>query len=250
MLEIKNVTITVDNKTILDKLSLTIKDGEICCLMGPNGTGKSTICKVLMRHPDYAITKGEILYNNEDISKLNPTDMGRNGMFLLNQNPIEIEGITNAELLRNVLSEKTGEKVDIFKFNKRLNEVCSIINMPKEFVHRDINYNMSGGEKKKNELLHLFILEPNFIILDEIDSGLDIDAIKTVGEALRKYYDEYKPSILIITHHADILKYFDEFNVAVLEQGRIIKTGDKSLVKLIENDGFKAQVLRGNDENE
>lgn len=250
MLEIKNVTVTVDNKTILDKLNLTINDGEICCLMGPNGTGKSTICKVLMRHPDYTISKGEIFYNNEDISKFSPTDMGRKGMFLLNQNPIEIEGITNAELLRNVLSEKTGEKVDIFKFNKRLNEVCATINMPKEFVHRDINFNMSGGEKKKNELLHLFILEPNFVILDEIDSGLDVDAIKTVGESLRKYYDKYKPSILIITHHADILKYFDEFKVAVLEQGHIVKTGDKSLVKLIENDGFKAQALSGNEKNE
>lgn len=250
MLEIKNVTVTVDNKTILDKLNLDIKDGEIHVLMGPNGTGKSTICKVLMHHPDYTITKGEIIYNNEDISKLTPNEISRKGIFLLNQNPIEVEGVTNAELLRTALGEKTGEKVDIFKFNKRLNEICEIINMPKSFVHRDINFNMSGGEKKKNELLHLFMLNPSFIILDEIDSGLDIDALKTVGEALKKYYDEYKPSILVITHHADILKYFSDYKVSILEQGKIVKTGDKTLVNLIEKDGFKANALSRNEEYE
>lgn len=250
MLKISNLTIKANNKTIINKLNMDLNDGEIHVLMGPNGTGKSTICKVLMGHPDYTIAEGDIIYNDKSLKNLSPTEISRSGLFLLNQNPIEIEGISNSEMLRNALSERTQDKVDIFSFNKRLNEVCEIINLPKEFVHRDINFNMSGGEKKKNELLHLFILEPSFIILDEIDSGLDVDALKTVGNALKKYYDMYHPTIFIVTHHADILKYFDDYQVHILKDGKIIKTGDKSLINIIENAGFEAGDLSANDKNE
>ena len=184
MLKIDNLTVKAADKTILENFNLEINDGEIHVLMGPNGAGKSTICKTLMHHPDYQIFKGKIEYNDQDITDYTPTLMGKLGFFLLNQNPVEIEGVTNAELIRNVLSEQKGEKIDIFEFNKKLNKVCEIINLPKEFVHRSINFNMSGGEKKKNELLHLFMLEPKFIILDEVDSGLDIDALKIVGTSL------------------------------------------------------------------
>ena len=186
MLKIDHLTAKAANIEILKDLNLTVQDGEIHVIMGPNGTGKSTICKVLMHHPDYEVTTGSITFQNEDIVHKDTTDISRLGMFLLAQNPVEVEGITNAEMLRNAISERTGEKVDIFSFNKKLTEVCNIIGLPKEFVHRDINFNMSGGEKKKNELLHLFMLEPSFIILDEIDSGLDVDAIKIVGTSLKK----------------------------------------------------------------
>lgn len=250
MLKINNLTVKAEDKVILDKFNLEIPDAEIHVLMGPNGTGKSTICKAIMHHPDYEITKGEIVYNDVLLNKVSTTEIAREGIFLLSQNPVEVEGITNAEMLRNVIGERTGERVDIFKFNKRLNEVCSIIDLPKPFVHRDINFNMSGGEKKKNELLHLFMLEPSFIILDEIDSGLDVDALKTVGKSLRKYYDLYKPAILIVTHHADILKYFDDYKVHILKNGSILRSGDKSLVKEIENMGFRADDLSGQDNNE
>lgn len=250
MLKINNLTVKAEDKVILDKFNLEIPDAEIHVLMGPNGTGKSTICKAIMHHPDYEITKGEIVYNDVLLNKVSTTEIAREGIFLLSQNPVEVEGITNAEMLRNVIGERTGERVDIFKFNKRLNEVCSIIDLPKPFVHRDINFNMSGGEKKKNELLHLFMLEPSFIILDEIDSGLDVDALKTVGKSLRKYYDLYKPAILIVTHHADILKYFDDYKVHILKNGSILRSGDKSLVKEIENIGFRADDLSGQDNNE
>ena len=171
------------------------------------------------------------------------------GLFLLSQNPTEIEGITNAELIRNALGAKTETKVDIFKLNKRLNEVCNLLNIPKSFIHRDVNFNMSGGEKKKNELLHLFMLEPEFIILDEIDSGLDIDALKQVGESLAKYYEIYHPTMLIVTHHADILKYFDDYQVHILKQGHIIKSGSKELLATIEKDGFEANVIDESWEN-
>lgn len=250
MLQIKNLTVEAGTCEILKNFSLDIDNGEILVLMGPNGTGKSTICKVLMHHPDYKITKGNILFDNENINDLTPTDMGRKGFFLLGQNPTEIEGITNAELLRSILGETTGKKVDVFAFQKKLTETCNLVGLPKEFMHRDINYNMSGGEKKKNELLHLFMLEPKFIILDEIDSGLDVDALKIVGELLRKYYDMFHPSILIVTHHADILKYFDNYKVAVMQDGKIVKTGEKDLVSLIEKSGFRANTIYGNENNE
>ena len=250
MLEIKNLYVTANNKEIIKNLNLQIKPGEIHVLMGPNGTGKSTICKTIMHDPDYLITKGEIIYENKVLNNLNATEISRLGIFLLSQNPVEIEGITNAELLRTALSEKTGEKVDIFKFNERLNEICKIINLPKDFVHRDVNYNMSGGEKKKNELLQLFVLEPNFIILDEIDSGLDIDALKTVGNSLKQYYDEYKPSILIVTHHDDILSFFSKYQVHILKDGEIVKSGNETLVKKIIATGFEANALSENDQNE
>ncbi len=240
MLQIKNLIVKAEDKEILKDFNLDISDGEIHVLMGPNGAGKSTICKVLLHHPDYIVNSGNIFYNNKDLINMTTTDIAREGIFLLNQLPTEIEGITNSEMIRNAIGEKTGEKVDIFSFNKKLNDVCKIIGLSKEFVYRDINFNMSGGEKKKNELLHLFLLEPNFIILDEIDSGLDVDALKNVGEALRKYYEEKHPSILIVTHHGDILKYFDDYQVHILKNGHIIKSSDKTLVEEIEKNGFDA----------
>ena len=250
MLKINNLTVKAGEKEILKNFNLDINEGEIHVLMGQNGTGKSTICKALMAHPDYDIAEGTITYFDKVINTLNTTEISRLGIYLLNQNPTEVEGITNSEMLRNVLSEKTNEKVDIFKFNKKLTEICEIINMPKNYVHRDINFNMSGGEKKKNELLHLFILEPKLIILDEIDSGLDVDALKTVGTALKKYYDMYNPSILIVTHHRDILKYFDDIIVHILKEGNIKKTGSKEILEDIETYGFEANAINGNDKNE
>lgn len=250
MLEIKNLTVKAQDKEILNNFDINIEDGEIRVLMGPNGIGKSTICKVLMHHPDYKIINGSIKYNGQSLNELTPTDMGRLGFFLLSQNPTEIEGITNAELLRSVIGEVTGKKVDVFAFQKKLTEVCALVGLPKEFMHRDINFNMSGGEKKKNELLHLFMLEPQFIILDEIDSGLDVDALKIVGELLRKYYDMYHPSILIVTHHAAILNYFDDYKVSILSDGKIVKSGDKELVSLIEKNGFRSNAIVGSEKNE
>jgi len=250
MLEITNLDVKSYDKEILKNFNLEVRNGEIHVLMGPNGVGKSTICKAVMGHPDYQITNGEIKFLDNRLNELDTTKRAQLGLFLLNQNPVEIDGITNAELLRTIIGEKTKQTVDIFKFNKKLNEICQIINLPKDFVHRSINYNMSGGEKKKNELLHLFMLEPKLIILDEIDSGLDIDALKTVGKALNTYYEKYKPSILIITHHADILKYFDQYIVHIMENGTIVKSGNKDLIKEIENDGFKANLISGQDNDE
>jgi len=167
-------------------------------------------------------------------------------MFLLNQTPIEVEGITNAELLRTALSEKNKESLDIYSFNKKLEEIHQKIELPQSFIHREVNVGMSGGEKKKNELVHLWMLEPNFLILDEIDSGLDVDALKIVVKSLQEYYKTYKPSILIITHQIKLIDLFTPDYVHIMSEGKIIKSGDSSLAKQIEKVGFKAFVMKEN----
>ena len=239
MLSIKNLTVKVEDKTILNDFNLDINDGEIVTLMGPNGVGKSTICKVIMGDPSYEVVNGTITYNDIDLLSLETDERSRKGIFLLSQNPIELEGITNAEVLRSALECKTGEHVNIFDFNKKVNEVCKKLNIPSSFIHRGVNEGMSGGEKKKNEILHLYILEPKLILLDELDSGLDVDSLKSLSESLMQYKDD-SVSILIITHHTNILEYIKTDRVAILSNGHIVKTGDSSLANDIEKNGFSA----------
>lgn len=236
MLEIKNLTVKLDQQVILKDLNLSIKEGEIHAIMGPNGVGKSTLCKVLLNDESYE-KEGLILYNKEEITHLKTFEIAKKGMFLLSQNPIELEGITNAEMLRTTLNAR-GIKLNIFEFSKKAQEVCKTLDLPENFLHREINLGMSGGEKKKNELIHLWMLEPSFLILDEIDSGLDVDALKTVAESILKYYKKYKPSILIITHHKTILDYIKPDFVHILKENTIKKSGDYSLASYVEENGF------------
>lgn len=239
MLSIKNLTVRVNDKTILHDFNLDINDGEIVTLMGPNGVGKSTICKVIMGDPTYEVINGSIFYNNIDLLSLSTDERSRQGIFLLAQNPIELEGITNAEVLRNALECKTGEHVNIFDFNKKITHICEKLNIPVEFIHRGVNEGMSGGEKKKNEILHLYVLEPKLILLDELDSGLDVDSLKSLSASLMDYKDE-TVSILIITHHTNILEYIKPDKVSILSGGSIVKEGDASLAREIETSGFSA----------
>ena len=250
MLSIKNLCVFAKDKEIISDLSLNIKNGEIHAIMGQNGTGKSTLCKVLLNNPDYTIKKGTIKINNKDITKANTTDIAREGIFLLNQSPIAIEGVTNAEMLRTALSEIQDKQVNIFEFNKKMESICEQLEIPNSFIHREINVGMSGGERKKNELLHMWMLEPKFIILDEIDSGLDVDAIKIVANSLLEYYKLYQPSILIITHHNKILELIKPDYVHVMQNGRIVKSGDYSLALEVEEKGFKAFNISGQEKNE
>lgn len=237
MLSIKNLTVSIDDKTILKDFSLDIADGEIVTLMGPNGIGKSTICKVIMGDTNYVVESGSITYNGEDLLKMDTITRSRKGIFMLAQNPTEIEGVTNADMLRCALECRTGEHVNFFDFNKKVTKICEKLNIPASFIHRGINEGMSGGEKKKNELLHLYILEPKFIILDELDSGLDVDSLKEISLSLKDYFND-DISILIITHHISILEYLNPDYVHVIKDGKIVKSGDYSLAKQIENDGF------------
>lgn len=251
MLQVKNLTVSVQGKIILNNFNIEIKDGEIHALMGQNGTGKSTLCKVLLRDPEYVIESGSIFWNEKDLTKMTTTQVAREKVFLLNQNPIAIEGVTNAEMLRMTLAEMTGAQVGIFEFSKRLETICQKLGLDKSFIHREINVGMSGGERKKNELLHMWMLEPKLLLLDEFDSGLDVDAIKLVAQSIREYYEEFKPTILIITHHANVLDYFQLDGVHVISDGKIIKNGDRSLALEIDEKGFKkAFDISGQEENE
>ena len=251
MLNINNLSVKVDDKEILHDFNLNINDGEIHVLIGPNGIGKSTICKTILGDPNYNITKGTIKYNDEDLSKLSTTERARLGIYLLNQSPIAIEGVTNAEMLRSVLSEKENKTIDIFKFNKELTEICKKLDIPTSFIHRNVNDGMSGGERKKNELMHMWMLKPSFIILDEIDSGLDVDALKLVAKSINDYYKEYKPSILLITHHKDLIELIKPKFTHVLNKGTIESSGDYELaIKTLKSGYNKASVVKEEKENE
>ncbi len=251
MLKIKNVTVKVLDKIILENFNLEIKPGEIHCLMGQNGAGKSTITKVIMRNPDYEVISGSITLNDKDLLSMNTTEVARSGVFMVSQNPIEIAGITNAEMLRTALTDMNKNDMNVLEFNRKLTSLCEKLDLPKSFVHRDINYNMSGGEKKKNELLHMWMLEPNFIILDEIDSGLDVDSLKLVAQSILDYYNEYKPSILIITHQKSLLEILKPDVVHVLKDKTIIQSGDKTLAEKIFKEGYSgASIIVESDKHE
>ena len=239
MLEIKDLTVSINGKTILENFSLNINKNEIVTLMGPNGIGKSTICKVIMGDTNYKIESGSITYNGEDLLAMDVVTRSQKGIYLVSQNPIEIEGVTNADMLRTALECKTGEHTNFFEFNKKVTEICKKLNIPASFIHRGVNEGMSGGEKKKNELLHLYILEPKLIILDELDSGLDVDSLKELTMSLKDYMNE-DISILVITHHISILEYLKPDHVHILKNGRIIKSGNYELAKEIEKNGFSA----------
>ena len=250
MFKINNLTVYIEDKKILDDLSLTLGDGEIHVIMGKNGIGKSSLCKVIMGYPGYKVN-GNISYNGKDLLKLNTFEIAQSGVMLISQNPPAIEGVTNAEALRAALREKTKENIDIFKFNKEMENICDKLNLDKSFIHKEINVGASGGERKKIELLHMGILKPSFIILDEIDSGLDVDALKVVSNYITNYYNEYKPTILMITHHSNITDLIKPNYVHILDNGKIVKTGDYHLAKNIEKEGFnEANIISKEEENE
>ena len=246
MLKIENLSVEINNKKILKDFNLNINLNEIHGIMGPNGIGKSTICKTIIGDPNYKVINGTLIFNSNDLLNLDITNRARLGIFLVNQTPIEIPGVTNAEMLRIALAEKNGENIGLFEFNKKLEEICEKLAIPKNFIHRGINEGMSGGERKKNELLHLWMLEPKLIILDELDSGLDIDSLKIVCHNILEYKKTHDCSILIITHHTELLESLKAEYIHILNQGRIIKSGDLLLAKQIEKDGFKSFSVTNN----
>ena len=247
MLNIKDLSVSVSDKEILNKFNLSINDGEIHVLMGKNGIGKSTLCKVLLRSPEYEITNGNIIYNSQDITNLKANEVSNLGFYLISQNPLAIEGVTTANMLRTVLLSR-GDNTNILKFGKELDATCEKLGLPKSYAHKDINVGMSGGERKKLEMVMLWMLKPSFIILDELDSGLDVDAIKVVSNSLKEYYDLYHPTILMVTHHSMILKNLRPDYVHIIGEGKIIKSGDYNLALEIEETGYND--ISGQEENE
>lgn len=243
MLEIKNLRAELEEekKEILNGISLTVKPGEIHAIMGPNGSGKSTLSKVLAGAPGYEITDGEILLKGESISELDPDDRAHAGLFLAFQYPVEIPGVNNAHFLRmayNAKQKKLGKnEADPMEFEILLQEKLKFLEMDTRFLERSVNHGFSGGEKKRNEILQMMILDPDVVILDETDSGLDIDALREVSQAVNVFMGKDK-AIIIITHYQRLLNYIQPDFVHVLSRGQIIKSGDKSLALQLEEKGY------------
>ena len=244
MLQIKDLEVKIKDKIVLENFNLDILDNKIHVIMGPNGVGKSTLSKVIMGNTNYKVTKGDILFNNKSILFLETDERARLGIFLAMQNPIEINGVTNSDFLRTALSSKEGKNVNLYSFIKKIDKAKNDLKMPDEMVHRSVNKGFSGGERKKNEILQMLMLEPSFIMLDEIDSGVDVDALKIVSENINRYKENNKTSsYLIITHYTHLLKYVKPDFVHVVKDGHIVKTGGYELAQKIENNGFNFEKV-------
>jgi Fe-S cluster assembly ATP-binding protein len=239
LLKINNLKTSVEGKEILKGLNLEIGKGEIHVIMGPNGAGKSTLANTLMGHPKYSIIDGEMVFEGDIINDLKVDARARKGIFLSFQYPEEVPGITVENFLRTTKGTVAGKVQNIIQFRKALKEKMKLLKIDESYAQRYLNLGFSGGEKKKNEILQMAVLEPKLAILDETDSGLDVDAVRIVAEGVSKLVNE-ENSILIITHHNRILDYLKPDYVHVLMDGRIVKTGDMSLAREIEESGYDA----------
>ncbi|MBD9085055.1 Fe-S cluster assembly ATPase SufC [bacterium] len=248
-LTLKNLIAKVEGKVILNEFSLEIKTGEIHAIMGPNGTGKSTLSRVIMGDPRYELVSGEILFDGKSINELAVDERAKLGIFLGMQMPISIEGVTNADFLRTALHIKEGTNFKLMSFIKDINQTCSELKMNPDMIHRSINSGFSGGERKKNEILQMKLLKPSIIMLDEIDSGLDMDSLKIVGDNVMDYYNKNESGILLITHYQRLLDYIQPDFVHIMMNGHIIKSGNIELVREIENKGYE-EILKETGSNE
>lgn len=238
MLEIKNLKVEIDGKEILKGINLKLEDGKIHALMGPNGSGKSTLALALLNHPKYKITSGKIIFNKEDITNLSVDEKAKKGFFLSFQNPQEVQGITIYNFLKQALTSIRKEKLSFFEFRKLIEGKAKEIGLDKEFLSRYLNTGFSGGEKKKSEILQLLVLDPKVAILDETDSGLDIDSLKTISQGIKKFTKKGKIS-LVITHYKRMLEYLKPDKIFIMHNGIIAKEGNIRLANELEKKGYK-----------
>jgi len=242
MLEIKNLNATVGDTPILKGLTLNVNEGEVHAIMGPNGSGKSTLAQVIAGHEDYEVTDGTVRYDGKDLLELAPEERAREGVFLGFQYPVEIPGVNNAYLLKAAINAKrrhNGEtEIDAFEFLQIAREKMKDLDMDPAFLNRGVNEGFSGGEKKRNEILQLTLLEPRLAILDETDSGLDIDALKAVAKGVNAMRSPER-AIILVTHYQRLLDYVEPDFVHVLSEGRIARSGDKSLALELEEKGYE-----------
>lgn len=248
ILDIKNLSVSINNKEILKKLNLSIKAGEIHAIMGPNGSGKSTLAKVIAGHPLYKITEGSIFLKEKDITNYNPEERAHAGLFLGFQYPVEIPGVNNLDFLRLAYNQKqkinNKEELDPLSFFNLVTKKVQDINMNNEFLSRNVNEGFSGGEKKKNEILQMCLLNNEVSILDETDSGLDIDALKSIASSINKFNNLNK-SIILITHYQRLLDYIIPDFVHIMQNGKIIRTGNADLARKLEKEGY-TKLLQAN----
>lgn len=252
LLQIKDLSAKAGSKEILKDFNIEIKAGEIHAIMGPNGTGKSTLSKVILGHHDYEVTKGDILFEENSILNLTTDQRASLGIFLCMQSPISIEGVKTSEFLKTALSSKEKKNIKIFDFIKRVDQNIKDLDMKEEMIHRSLNKGASGGERKKTEILQMKLLEPKFIILDELDSGLDIDSLRIVCDNINAYLKDHKDtSVLIITHYPRILEYIRPDYVHVMKDGKIQMTKDYSFAFEIEKKGYNwLNDIKESDKNE
>jgi Fe-S cluster assembly ATP-binding protein len=242
ILNIENLEASIDTKKIIKNLNLKINENEIHVIMGPNGSGKSTLSKIIAGHPSYVVENGKVLFLGKNLLELSPEERSHEGIFLAFQYPVEISGVTNYDFLRLAYNEKQKylKKVEVtpLEFMSLVENSLKQLKMPIEFLNRDLNQGFSGGEKKRNEILQMLLLEPSLIILDELDSGLDIDAIKIICETIIKNISK-KTSLIVITHYPRILNYLKPDYIHIMMNGKIIKTGNLELIEKLELEGYQ-----------
>lgn len=249
-LEIIDLHARCEEKEILKGVNLTINDGEIHCIMGPNGTGKSTLSSVIMGDPNYEVTQGQILLDGEDVLAMEVDERAKKGIFLAMQYPSEIAGITNQDFIRHA-QQAVGKAENLYKYITSLKDAVKDLEMDESMLTRDVNEGFSGGEKKRNEILQMKMLKPKIAILDEIDSGLDIDALRIVGKNLESLIKENpQMSYLIITHYQRLLDYITPTHVHIMLDGKIVESGDSSLAKELEENGYAKLKSKYNIEDE
>ena len=236
-LVIKNLHAKVEDKEILKGVNLTIKTGEIHAIMGPNGTGKSTLSSVIMGQPKYTVTGGDIKLNDESILELAVDERARRGIFLAYQYPAEVPGVTNSDFIRSAMKATTGKDVPLFSFIRGYDKAIKDLKMREDLAHRYLNEGFSGGEKKRNEILQMKILKPKFAILDEIDSGLDVDALRIVGENVNNMKSDTFGA-LVITHYQRLLDYIKTTHVHIMINGKIVRSGGNELITKVDNEGY------------
>jgi Fe-S cluster assembly ATP-binding protein len=241
VLEIRDLHASIDGNPILKGIDLTIKKGEIHAIMGPNGSGKSTLAKVLAGHPAYEVTKGQVLYEGKNLLEMAPDERAREGVFMAFQYPIEVPGVSNAQFLRLAYNEKRKhlgeEELDPLEFKDLLKERAKVVEMDASFMTRSVNEGFSGGEKKRNEILQMAVLEPKLAILDETDSGLDIDALRIVAGGVNHLHSS-ENAVVLVTHYQRLLNYIVPHYVHVLAGGRIAREGGKELALELEEKGY------------
>ena len=242
LLKIEDLVVNIEKKQVLNGINLTVNSGETHVLMGPNGAGKSTLGYSIMGNSRYTTTKGKIYFNGEDITELGADKRAAKGIFLSFQNPLEIPGISLESFIRNAIQAQTGERVNLFKFQKELKAMMELLHMDESYARRDLNVGFSGGERKKSEILQLLMLNPKLAILEETDSGLDVDAVRTVSKGIEEYQKRQNGALIIITHSTKILESLNVNHAHVLVKGEIIKSGNNSLVKEINENGFEAFI--------
>ncbi|MGB5245991.1 MAG: Fe-S cluster assembly ATPase SufC [Woeseia sp.] len=242
MLEVTDLYARIGDTEILKGISLKVKAGEVHAIMGPNGSGKSTFAQVVAGHPNYEVSSGSVLFNGKDLLQLEPEERAREGIFLGFQYPVEIPGVNNAYLLKAALNARRKHQglpeIDAFEFMQLAKQKMQLLDMDKRFLHRGVNEGFSGGEKKRNEILQMAMLEPALAILDETDSGLDIDALRAVAGGVNSLRDPER-AIILVTHYQRLLDYIEPDYVHVLSEGRIVQSGDKELALKLEAQGYE-----------